>query len=190
MQGANEVENEREVDGIPVSALAARKRRAKYGRVPGLDDEELADPDELERQAYMEEFGPVLALPVDGRESWRPWPTDGTGGLDWGAFGTVDFARTMPEFDKATYKADRLREKLKDVLIMLSIVKERLPGNAKYVVLKHLKMGVIELEHITNEDMLGVAQLYLRARRLQQEIAELEEASRARKQREVAAVLS
>ena len=31
-------EDEYEIDGIPVSALAARKRRNKYRRVPGLED--------------------------------------------------------------------------------------------------------------------------------------------------------
>ena len=99
------------------------------------------------------------------------------GGLDFGAFGTVDFSRTMPQFDKARYKADKLREKLKDVLIMLSIVKERLPGRAKYLVLKHLKTDVVRVEHIVNDDMLAVARWYLRAKNLRQEIAELEELS-------------
>jgi hypothetical protein len=67
----------------------------------------------------------------------------------------VDFERTRPEFDKARYKADKLREKLKDVLIMLGIVKERLPGKAKDLVLKYLRTGIIGLEHITNEDRPG-----------------------------------
>ena len=34
-----------------------------YGSVPGLDDDELADPQELERLVYIEEWGPILALP-------------------------------------------------------------------------------------------------------------------------------
>jgi hypothetical protein len=45
----------------PVSALRAAERVKQYGSVPGLDDDELADPNELERQIYREEFGPMLA---------------------------------------------------------------------------------------------------------------------------------
>ena len=54
---------EDEVEDVPVSALLHEERRNRYGSVPGLDDEELADPAELERQVYLQEFGPVLALP-------------------------------------------------------------------------------------------------------------------------------
>lgn len=189
MKEGNEGEGECDVDGYPVSALLSTERKNRYGNVPGLDDEELADPDELEKQVYRDAFEPVLALPVRGKRAWLPWTSDATGGMDWGAFATVDFARTMPEFDKARYKADRLKEKLKDVLIMLGIAKERLPGKAKDLALKYLKMGVIALEHIANQDMLDIAQLYLRARRLQKEIAELEEVSESRRQRQVAVFL-
>ena len=37
---------------------------------------------------------------------------------------------------------------------MLDIVKERLPGKAKYRVLKYLRMGVIGIENIANLDAL------------------------------------
>ena len=43
---------EDEVEDVPVSALLHEARRNRYGSVPGLDDEELADPEELERQTY------------------------------------------------------------------------------------------------------------------------------------------
>lgn len=178
-----------EIEDMPVSALLSVERKDRYGSVPGLDDEELAVPDELERQVYTDYFGPIMRLPRKSRGRWIQPNIDENGRVDWGAFATVDFARMMPEFDKARYKADRLREKFKDTLIMLGIVKERLPGKAKDLVLKYLEMGVIKLEHIANGDMLDVAQLYLKARRLQKEIAELREASRARRRREVVAVL-
>ncbi len=58
-----------EVDSVPVSALLSEQRRNPYGSVPGLDDEELASPEELERQVMMEEWAPVLALPVQGKAS-------------------------------------------------------------------------------------------------------------------------
>jgi len=152
----------------------------RYGSVPGLCDDELADPAELERAVYQQEFGPVLALAVKGnRSSIRP-VVDESGGVDFGAFGTVDFERMYP-FDKVRYKAEKLREQLRDLMIRIGIVKERLPGRAKFLVLKFLKMGVIELEHIVDFDMLCLARLYLRARRLRDEIGRLEQVSEVRR---------
>jgi hypothetical protein len=180
---------EDEVEDVPVSALLHEGRRNKYGSVPGLDDEELADPAELERQVMLQEWGPVLMLPVRGkRGGFRPELDED--GMEWGAFASVDFERTMPELDKARYKADKLREELRDVLIMLSIVKERLPGRAKYLVLKYLRMGVIDEEHIVSEDMRALAKLHRRARRLQEQIAELREVSRERLRQEMAWLLA
>ena len=168
---------------VPESALLRVEHGNRYGSVPGLDDAELADPDELEREVMLEEWGPVLALPVKGRSSWIQPAVDESGGIDWGAFGTVDFKRTMPEFDKVRYKADKLREELRDLTIRMGLVKERLPGKVKYTVLKYLEMGIIELGHIVNHDMWCLARLYLRARRLQDEIWRLEQASEARRRR-------
>ena len=157
---------------VPESALLKRERKDRYGSVPGLDDSELADPDELERQVYKQELAPILALPVQGnRSSIRP-AIDEDGRLDWGAFGTVDFERMYP-FNKVLYKADKLNEQLKNVSIMFGIVKERLQPMAKYTVLKYLYRGIIELEHIVDNDMRALGRLYLRIRRLRKEIAEL-----------------
>ena len=161
---------------VPESALLRRDRGNRYGSVPGLDDSELADPDELERQVLRQEFGPVLALPVQARTSGVRPEIDEAGHIDWGAFGTVDFDRYAGGLDKGRYKADRIREQLKDVLILFSIVNERIAAKAKYLVLKYLRMGIIESRHIVNEDMAALARLYLRVRRMRQEIAELWEA--------------
>jgi len=169
------------------SVLLRRERKNKYGSVPGLDDEELADPCELEKRMMMEEWAPVLALPVRGRkDTIRPSVDENS--VTYGAFGTVDFDRSIPEFDKARYKAEKLRETLQDLVIMVDIVRDRLPaGRAKYLVLKYLRMGIIELEHIANEDMRTFASLRHRAERLRKEIVELEEASWRRKHRQTAA---
>ena len=166
------------VDGVvvPESTLLSGDRGNKYGSVPGLDDEELADPDELERQVMLDEWGPVLALPVKGRKRGIEPAVDETGGVDWGAYATVDFERLRPEFDRRMYKADRLREEVGDVFIMLDIVKARLP-KARCLVLKYLREGIIDDEHIASDDMLALARLDRRARRIQQEIAELKKAS-------------
>ncbi len=161
---------------VAESALLKREHKDRYGSVPGLDDSELANPDELERQVYRQELAPILALPIQGnRCSLRP-AIDEDGSLCWGAFGTVDFERMYP-FNKVLYRADKLREQLKNVLIMFSIVNERLKTRTKYLILKYLKMGIIELEHIVDNDMRALGRLYLRIWRLRKQIAELREAS-------------
>jgi hypothetical protein len=99
--------------------------------------------------------------------------------VDWGAFATVDFNPIRPEFDKARNKAEKLREQLKDTLIMLSTVSERLP-RAQYRVLKYRCIGVIELDHISDMDMPAVAKMFLRVQRLLEELDLLRTASRSR----------
>ena len=177
-----------DIDGVPVSPLLAEHRKNRYGSVPGLDDEELASPEELERQVFVQEWGPVLALPVRGRKSPFMPSIDEYFGVDWGAFASVDFERSMPEFDKARYKADRLQEELRDVIIMMETLSNRLP-RAKRQVLQLVWMGVIDLEHIENFDMYQMARLYLRARRLQKEIRQLRDVSWAKVREELAEVL-
>ena len=88
---------------VPESALIRPIRQDKYGKVPGLPEEELASPDELERQVLREEMGPVLQLPVKQPRSDIRLAVDENGGIDWGAFGTVDFDSHRPEFDKIRY---------------------------------------------------------------------------------------
>ena len=166
---------------VPVSALVRVERDADYGSVPGLSDDELADPAELERWVMIEQWGPILALPVNGRPGGIRPEVDESGYLDWGAFGTIDFERLRGPFDKARYKADRLREELKDAVIMLSIVNERVAGRMKYLVLKQLRMGIIDFEHIVDADMRTIAKWYLRVRRLREEISQIEQARRRRR---------
>ena len=137
------MENEEQaVDGVRYGPVVP-ERPDRYGRVPGLDDEEMADPAELERWVRFQEWGPILMLPVKKRQRWIQPTVDESGHLDWGAFGTVDFERLYGKFDKARYKADKLREELDSQLIMLSMLMERVPGRAKFIVLKYLNMGVI-----------------------------------------------
>jgi hypothetical protein len=166
---------------VPESALLRRDRGNRYGGVPGLDDSELADPAELERQVWQQEFGPILALPVTASRSCIRPEIDENGHVDWGAFGSVDFDRYTGGFDKARYKADKLREQLKDVLILFSIVNDRVTNAAKYLVLKYLRMGIIRFEHIVNDDMAALGRLYLRAQRMRQEIRRLWGASDRRR---------
>lgn len=177
-------ESEETYQGVvaPAPVLLRVERKDKYGHVPGLDDEELASPEELERAVMRDEWGPVLELPVKHGHGWIQPAVDESGGVDWGAFATVDFDRMRPEFDKARYKADNLREQLKDAVLMFEMIRQRLPRKPVALILKYLRMGIIDLEDISNFDMWSLARYYLRARRLRKEISELEEASWRRKQ--------
>ena len=176
------------IEGVPVAPLLAEDRVNRYGSVVGLDDEELASPEELERLVFLEQWESVLALPVRGRRNLIQPNIDEYFGVDWGAFATVDFSRSMPDFDKARYKAERLREELRDVLIMMQTLSGRLP-RARFQVLKCLRTGVIELGHIESVDMYELARLDLRARRLQKQIRLLRDVSWARRETQLAEVL-
>ena len=70
----------------------------RYGTVEGLEDDELASPQELERIYYRELWGPVLLLP-EKRTHNSGWY--GSVDVDYNAFATVDFDRMRPQFDKA-----------------------------------------------------------------------------------------
>ena len=174
---------------VPESALLKRENSNKYGSVPGLDDSELLDDKELERLVFRQEFEPLLTLPTRPAKSWIKPHVDEDGRLDWGAFGTVDFKRLYP-FDKAKYKADKLREQLKDLLIRFGTVNERIKTKAKYLVLKYLRMGIIGLEHIVDSDVLILARLHLRIMKMQKQIRELTEASRRRAEQRAEAFLA
>ena len=64
----------------------------------------------------LQECGPALMLPEQDRHGgFRP-ETD-EDGMEWGASAGVDLERTMPELDKARYKAHRLMDELANVLI-------------------------------------------------------------------------
>ena len=53
------------------------------------------------------------------------------------------------------------------------------------MVLKHVRLGVLDVDEIVDPDMKAMAQLYLRARRLRREIHELEEVSEQRRKRKL-----
>ena len=174
---------------VPESTVLRLEPKNKYGSLPDLDDEELANPEELERCVLRAEWEPVLSLPRPELKCLMRPSVDMDGDVDWGAFGTVDFDRRRPQRDRDRSKAVELGEKLKETLIILSIVKDRLPGMAKYRVLEYLRCGILELEHVENDDMRALAQLDRKARKLQREIGQLVQRSRERKQRELEAWL-
>jgi hypothetical protein len=143
---------------VPESALLKRERSNKYGSIEDLPDEELADPDELERVVYKQMWWPILSLPQQRWECPIRPNIDEDGRVDWGALGTVDFDRYRPQFDKLRYKSQKLKEKLKDLVSMLQMMSARIPGRAKLKVLKLVKKGRLDIGDITNNEMYFLAE--------------------------------
>jgi hypothetical protein len=165
-----------QTENVPVSAAINIVRPDKYGTVNGIDKDELASPEEIEQMVFKQMWKPVLDLPVKCRGSWiKPQYDEYLGGYDLGAFGTIDWDRLHPftAVDKAQYKADKIQEDFESEVIIVGIIKERIPGKAKYLILKYLKMGIIDLDHIENYDMWALARHCLKAWRLQKEIRSL-----------------
>jgi hypothetical protein len=166
---------------VPTPVLVRVEKKDKWGHVPGLDDSELADVDELERAVLQAEWGPVLELPVQGKQGgFRPDVDED--GFVFGAFASVDFERIKPGFSKVQYRAQKLREQLKNAILMFQIIRERLPKKPASLILKYLRMGILDLGSITDFDTWQLGTLYLRARSLRKQITELEETSWSRKQ--------
>lgn len=163
---------EQEVVGIPSPALLKVERERGYGSVPGLEDEELADAEELERQAFLEDWWPILAIPWRGYERRIRPVVDEGGHIDWGAYGTVDFARICPEFNKARYKLNKLKEDLRNALIMMEMVRDRLPVKARLEVVEGIRLGK-ELDDFPDDGRWAFAKWYLRARRFLREVRDL-----------------
>ncbi len=176
-------------DGAEVAPPAWDKPGSRYGTIPDLPDEELAGVDELERMVYRQEWGPILALPVKGSKSGFRRSVDEDGRVDFGAFATVDFERYSGKFDKARYKADKLKEELRNLVIMVQIINERIPGRTKYKILKLVREGVIDADDIQDWDTWQLALHYLRALHLKQDIQDLQERSRKKKDKKLQAWL-
>jgi hypothetical protein len=157
----------------------------KYGSICGLPDEELADPEELERQLFLEEWGAILALPIRGGNPIKP-NIDEYFGVDWGAFATMDFERTMVRFDKARYRIDKHREERNNILDAMEMIQRQLPSRDVRRVLEYVRKGVLDIGDIRDMNMYMVAVHDCRVRWLRQEIVRLQEARAERREREFA----
>jgi hypothetical protein len=167
------MDQERRQSVAPLCASIAKRRKNKYGSIADLPDDELADPEELEKQVTIQEFGPVLSLVVRDERTIRPDIDEE--GVRCGAFATVDFERSSIRFDKLRYKEKRLREELGNVVLLQDPLMRRLPRKPAHLLLKYVRQGVIALEDIDNMDMYLLAQSHLRELRMRREIAELVE---------------
>jgi hypothetical protein len=162
-------------DGIvvPAAALRREQRRTRYGTLADLPDEELADPNELERVVYKEMWWPILRLPQQRWECPIRPNIDEDGRVDWGAFGTVDFDSYRPEQSKLRYKAEQMKEQLKDHVNLLRMISDRIPGRAKYRILQLVRKGVLDTDDIEDWDMWQLAVSYMRAWRFRHEIEQM-----------------
>jgi hypothetical protein len=157
------------------------KRISEWMSKLGLADEDEATPEQLERLAFIMDWGPIMELPVrSNRGRLRP-AIDENGQLDWGAFGTVDFERLREPFDVARFKADRLQEEVRDNRIMLEINAERLSAEARNRILELGRKGMLNLDSIKDCDEWFFARRYLLIKRLRDEIQELRKLSRRRR---------
>ncbi|MDD5134576.1 MAG: hypothetical protein PHP01_04095 [Phycisphaerae bacterium] len=162
---------------VPVSPLLKRQRSSRYGSIAELDDEDLIEPAEVERIYLKTEFAPILALPVKTRKGWIRPSIDEDGTIEIGAFGTVDFDRHV-QFDKALYKAEKLKEEVFNERLMIELVSSHIKTIAKYEVVKNVLRGILDVDDIVDDEMYCLARRCLRMRRLLREIAELQERSR------------
>ena len=170
---------------VPESPLLKRQQANRYGSVEGLPDEELADPDELERLYLIEEFAPVLALPEKkSRKSWIQPNIDEDGKIELGAFGTVDFDKYKPKFDKMLCKADWLAEEVANQCLMMETISARIKTVAKYKVIEYVKNGILDIGDIVDFDMYCLAERYMRTKRLFREMAELRKKSWEKRQKQ------
>ena len=178
-------------DGIvvPASALRQEQHMKKYGTISDLPQEELAEPDELERVAYKEMWWPILRLPQQRWECPIRPNIDEDGRIDWGAFGTVDFDSYRPQFDKLRYKSVKLREKLKDMVFTLKMMSARIPGRGKLKILKLVKKGLLDIGDIVDNQLYFLAEMYLRAWRLREEIERLQRKRKKQREEKLAAWL-
>ena len=160
-------------DRVPIVRVG---RDQSYGGVPGLPDEELADPAELERQAFIADWGPILSLPVKSVDGGIRPEIDEDGHLNWGAFGTADFERLHGPFDKARFKADKLEEEVRDAAIMLDMVSARLTPQRMDSIRARFEYDAYIIDDLHDDDF-GFARWYLRVKRLQSEIQDLRQHS-------------
>jgi hypothetical protein len=169
-QTHNDVDEVEPTD-IPVSGAVRVQRRKGYGTVADLDDEEPADIGELQRMVAWQMYAPLLELPGRHGRSGRI-VLDASGEVDWDAIGPAGGRRRRAR-PGVVGRADQLRAELAHVVGLIGLLRERVPGTAKYLVLKYVRMGIVDVEHVVSHDLRELVQLEARARGLQDELAAL-----------------
>lgn len=164
-------------DDAPVSAALQVVRQE--GRDTEDDEETEEDDDEIslnevERLLFKEMWGAVLDLPATEDDFFFG------GQFADSAFNTHDFRRVYGEVDRYGYALAMARKERQHCLWMLEMVMEKVQDPAKYIVLRYLKRGWIEVGHTTGE-MFAIAHWWSRLRRAQERIGEIMKARRGRR---------
>ncbi|HNQ22556.1 MAG TPA: hypothetical protein PKK06_05620 [Phycisphaerae bacterium] len=157
----NEMIEDIDRDELPVNGSIQVLRNTGYGTIAELDDEEPADVHELQCLAAWQMYAPLLALPGRYGQTGRV-VLDADGEIDWDRIGPAGGRRRRPQQSRTG------RDDVRRVLGLISLLLERIPGTAKYAVLRYLRMGILRPEHVSSADLRAVAQLEARARSLQQ----------------------
>ena len=173
-------------DGAEVGPQAWIKPVNRYGTIADLPEEELADPDELERVAYKEMWWPILRLPQQQWECPIRANMDEDGRIEWGAFGTVDFDSYRSQVDKLRYKVEKLKQKLKDMVYMLQISSARIPGKEKFKILRLVRAEQLDIEDIVDNQMYFLAEMYLRAWELRRYVEWLQKKRKQQQEERIA----
>jgi hypothetical protein len=154
---------------LPVSGVVRVQRPSGYGVVADLDEEAPADIGELQRIIAYQMYGPVIDLPGRGGRLGHV-VLDADGEVDWDAIGPAGGRRRRAR-PAPSGRADQLRAELGRVLGTIGLLTERVPGTAKYLVLKYVRMGILDAEHVTNHDLRQLVKLEAKARQLREQLA-------------------
>lgn len=152
---------------LPVLGVVRVQRQTGYGTVADLDDEAPADIGELQRIIAYQMYGPVIDLPGRGGRLGHV-VLDSDGEVDWDAISPAGGRRWR---SARSGRADELRAELGRLVGLIGLLQERVPGTAKYLVLKYVGMGILDAEHVTNHDLRQLVKLEARARQLREQIA-------------------
>lgn len=164
-KGANEVKK------MNVLQKLKDEQQNRYGSVPVLAAEELADPAELERLVAWQMWGPILTLRPSVGASLGAFGNGRCCEPDWEAVRPARRRQPGRAAAQPASKTDKGRDELAEVLRRLDLTMASVRTPAKYLVLKYLRMGIIDLDQIVDVDMRGAAELHLRARHLRAHIA-------------------
>ena len=168
MKNVNVMTDEIEESELPVSGAVRVVRRKGYGTVADLEEEGPADIGELQRIVAYEMYGPVIALPGRGGRLGHV-VLDANGEIDWEAIGPAGGRRRWAR-PGVVGPADQLRAELAHLVGLIGLLPERVPGTAKYLVLKYVRMGILDVEHVTNHELRELVKLEARARQLREQL--------------------
>jgi hypothetical protein len=85
---------------------------------------------------------------------------------------------------------EKLREKLKDLVVMLKVISARIPGRAKMKILRLVGAGVLDIGDIPDNQVYFLAEMYLRALWMREQIEYLQEKRKQRHEKELKAWLA